>query len=69
MKKILMSKPPGKPHKTVCISMYLDDMEFVDDLVRSLKREGFSKMNRSRLIRLAISQFDPEKLTTEDNHR
>jgi hypothetical protein len=64
-----MSKPEKKPHKVVCISMYLSDIELAEQMINGLKREGFTKMNRSRLIRLALDQFDLTKLRPEDNHR
>lgn len=64
-----MSKPPSKPHKTVCISMYVEDMELAEQIINGLKRDGFTNMNRSRLIRLAIQQFDATKLNPEDNYR
>ncbi len=59
----------SKPHKVVCISMYLEDIDTAKEMVTELKREGFTNMNRSRLIRLALDQFDASKLTLEDNHR
>lgn len=64
-----MSKPEKRPHKVVCISMYLDDIAMAEQMINGLKRDGFTKMNRSRLIRLALEQFDATKLTPEDNHR
>lgn len=64
-----MSKPPKKPHKVVCISMYLEDIEQAAQKIAGLKRDGFPNMNRSRLIRLALEQFDASKLTPRDNCR
>ena len=64
-----MNKPPTKPHKVVCVSMYLDDIKRAEQMIAGLKRDGFTKMNRSRLIRLALEQFDASKLSPEDNHR
>lgn len=58
-----------KPHKIVCISMYIDDIDMAAQMIAGLKRDGFTNMNRSRLIRLALEQFDARKLTPEDNHR
>lgn len=52
-------KPPKPAHyKTVSISLYIDDIERIDSLVRELKRRGFTKMNRSALIRFAIDTVD-----------
>jgi hypothetical protein len=64
-----VSKPEPKPHKVVCISMYLTDLELASQMISGLKRDGFTNMNRSRLIRLALEQFDASKLTPEDNYR
>jgi len=64
-----MSNPEPKQHKVVCISLYLEDIEMSDQIVKVLKQNGFTNMNRSRLIRLALDQFDPTKLNPEDNHR
>ena len=62
-------KPPSKPHKVVCISMYIDDIEMAKQMIDGLKRDGFTNMNRSRLIRLALEQFDGSKPRPEDNNR
>jgi hypothetical protein len=64
-----MSKRDSKPHKVVCISMYLSDIELAAQQIAGLKRDGFTNMNRSRLIRLALEQFDASKLTPADNNR
>ena len=64
-----MSKLNTKPHKVVCISMYLEDIAKAEAIVNLLKQEGFTNMNRSRLIRLALDQFDAGVLKPEDNHR
>ncbi|MEL6180427.1 MAG: hypothetical protein AAFS10_15820 [Myxococcota bacterium] len=57
-------KPKPKPthYKTVSISLYLDDIERIDNLVRELKRRGFTKMNRSALIRFAIDTVNIDDL-------
>lgn len=49
--------------------MYIDDIDMAAQMIAGLKRDGFTNMNRSRLIRLALEQFDARKLTPEDNHR
>lgn len=49
-------------YKTVSISLYLDDIERIDNLVRELKRRGFTKMNRSALIRFAIDTVNIDDL-------
>jgi hypothetical protein len=50
-------------YKVVCISMYLKDIESLEAKVAELKRRGFTKANKSQLIRYALSQLDVEKLT------
>ena len=49
-------------YKVVSISLYLDDIDRIDTLVKELKRRGFTKMNRSALIRFAIDTVDIDKL-------
>jgi hypothetical protein len=58
-------KQPRPTHyKVICISMYTQDLEDLDAKVAELKRRGWTKANKSQLIRLALSQIDIEKLTT-----
>ncbi len=49
-------------YKVVSISLYMDDIDRIDTLVKELKRRGFTKMNRSALIRFAIDTVDIDKL-------
>lgn len=62
-------KSPPRDHKVVCISMYQDDLKDADEIVKHLKIKGFTKANRSWLIRLALKQFDPASLKEDDNWR
>ena len=59
--------PPAKPrpdhYKVICISIYNEDLARLDELVLELKRRGFTKANRSALLRAAVEQFDPSKVT------
>ena len=59
-------KPSAKPthYKVICISMYNQDIEELDAKVAELKRRGWTKANKSQLIRLALSQLDLENLET-----
>lgn len=58
-------KPPRPTHyKVICISMYTRDLEELDAKVAELKRRGWTKANKSQLIRLALSQIDLDKLPT-----
>ena len=45
-------------YKVICISVYNDDLHKLDDMVRELKRRGYTKANRSALIRHALSVLD-----------
>lgn len=60
--------PTGKlrptHYKVICISMYTRDLEELDAKVAELKRRGWTKANKSQLIRLALSQIDLDKLGT-----
>ena len=51
-------------YKVICISMYTRDLEDLDAKVAELKRRGWTKANKSQLIRLALSQIDLDKLQT-----
>jgi hypothetical protein len=58
-------KQPRPTHyKVICISMYTQDIEDLDAKVAELKRRGWTKANKSQLIRLALSQLDIDKLPT-----
>ena len=48
-------------YKVICISLYNDDLTRLDAMVDVLKERGFTKANRSALIRLALEQVDLTK--------
>lgn len=61
--------PPEKAekpthYKVICISMYTKDLEELDAKVGELKKRGWTKANKSQLIRLALAQLDMDKLVT-----
>ena len=59
------NKPPTeKPahYKVICISLYTQDLERLDLMVDTLKDRGFTKANRSALIRAALDQVDLSKV-------
>jgi hypothetical protein len=59
------AKLPRPTHyKVICISMYTRDLEDLDAKVAELKRRGWTKANKSQLIRLALAQIDIDKLPT-----
>ena len=49
-------------YKVICISMYTDDLERLDEMVDELKARGLTKANRSALIRHALTQVDLQKV-------
>ena len=51
-------------YKVICISMYTRDIEELEAKVAELKRRGWTKANKSQLIRIALSQVDLDKLVT-----
>lgn len=57
--------PSEKPthYKVICISMYTTDIERLEEKVAELKRRGYTKANKSQLIRMALSQIDLDKIT------
>jgi hypothetical protein len=61
-RKARVAKPTH--YKVICISMYTRDLEDLDAKVAELKRRGWTKANKSQLIRLALSQIDIDKLPT-----
>ncbi len=51
-----------RAHKIISVSIYLDDWAGARRTVKKLQRAGYTTMNLSKLIRLALKQFDPDKL-------
>ena len=45
-------------YKVICISMYTEALGKLDGMVRELKRRGYTKANRSALLRHAIELVD-----------
>jgi hypothetical protein len=58
------AQPRPTHYKIICISMYTRDIEELEAKVAELKRRGWTKANKSHLIRLALSQIDLDKLET-----
>ena len=55
-------KPKPTHYKVVCISLYTKDIENLESTVAELKRRGYTKANKSQLIRYALDQLDIDKL-------
>jgi hypothetical protein len=49
-------------YKIVCISLYNEDIEHLESLVKELKRRGHTKANKSQIIRAALDQVDLAKI-------
>jgi hypothetical protein len=49
-------------YKIVCISLYNEDIERLEQLVKELKRRGHTKANKSQVIRAALDQIDLDKI-------
>ncbi len=58
------TSPSDKPahYKVICISLYNEDLQRLDTMVEELKERGFTKANRSALIRFALEQVDLTKV-------
>lgn len=58
------SRKAEKPthYKVICISMYNEDLKRLDEKIDNLKRSGFTRANRSALIRFALDCVDLDKV-------
>ncbi len=56
------SKPRPEHYKVICISMYTDALARLDDVVKELKRRGYTKANRSAVLRVAVDQLDLDRV-------
>ncbi|HKA87584.1 MAG TPA: hypothetical protein VKE22_07955 [Haliangiales bacterium] len=58
--KRLPAEPKPKPthYKIVCISLYREDIDRLNELVAELKRRGHTKASKSALIRYALDTVD-----------
>lgn len=54
--------PKPDHYKVICISLYRDALDELDRMVQELKRRGYTKANRSALIRHALSTVDLDKV-------
>lgn len=49
-------------YKVVAISLYMQDIARLDELVAELRRRGFTKASRSAVIRFAVEGLDPKRV-------
>ena len=52
-------------YKIVSISLYNEDIERLNTMVRELKRRGHYKANKSQLIRYALARLDVDQIPKE----
>lgn len=55
-RRLVKEKPTH--YKVVCISLYNEDVERLNQIVKELKKRGHSKANKSQVIRIALDQLD-----------
>jgi hypothetical protein len=55
-------KPRPDHYKVICISMYTEDLARLDAVVKELKRRGYTKANRSAVLRVAVDQLDLDRV-------
>jgi hypothetical protein len=55
-------RPRPTHYKVVCISLYTKDIEALEATVAELKRRGYTKANKSQVLRFALAQLDIDKL-------
>lgn len=60
---VIPDKPAAPTHyKVICISIYTQDLDELNEKVAELKRRGWSKANRSQLIRIALSRLNIDEI-------
>lgn len=52
-------KGEAQRSRVLTVSLYVEDVERLDVLAKTLKARGLTKANRSALIRYGISLIDP----------
>ena len=57
--------PKPQHYKIVSISLYLEDIQRLEQLVAALKKRGNYKANKSQVIREALLQLDLDKVTAQ----
>ena len=57
--------PKPSHYKIVSISLYNEDIERLENMVRELKRRGHYKANKSQLIRQALAKLDLNQVSND----
>jgi hypothetical protein len=55
-------KPKPTHYKVVSISLYQEDIDRLEAMVAELKKRGFTKANKSQLIRFALDTVDLDRM-------
>ncbi len=58
-------RPKPEHYKVVSISLYMEDIDRLEQMVLELKRRGHHKANKSQLIRQALAQVDLDRVANE----
>lgn len=58
MEPRLPSGPRDPSYKVICISIYVEDLGELDQMVEALKDRGIKRASRSALIRHALRKLD-----------
>lgn len=51
-------KPKPTHYRVVCISLYIEDIAALEQLVARAKMRGYSRANKSEVIRRALGQIN-----------
>lgn len=62
MKRAESEEDKSLHYKVICISLYTEDLQRLDEKVKALRARGFRKANRSALIRHALDTVDLERV-------
>ena len=64
LRKRKPTKRAARPthYKVICISMYTRDIDGLSEKVAELKRRGWTKANKSELIRIALARLDLDQV-------
>lgn len=62
-----MALPKKYNHfQTIALSLYNEDVERLDGIIKTLKEKGYTRANRSSLFRLMLKSLDVSKVRNSD---
>lgn len=61
-KRSKSKKEKPSHYKICCISLYNDDIEKLEEMVKELKSRGYTKANKSQVIRYALSTVNLDNM-------